>query len=193
MVPPQRLHSAQRLPGPTSSSTTTTAATHTHTDKPRHRRHTTYTHKHLEWFDSVTHDDLYESPNTTWTHIPRPLLSAYHEAKAAVINELAKPEHHDPNNPNTARLWKLLIHMDQLLLHTNKRPNTRHTTTDATASQTATLAQRLFLFWNGSWGTLLTEPEPSETPHALPPDDTKLAQRVETLTQQGEVGRPAPY
>ena len=143
VVLPQRLHSAQRLPGPTSSTTTITAATHTHipTNHDTDDTQPTHTLKHLEWFDSVTHDDLYESPNTTWTHIPRPLLSAYHEAKAAVINELAKPEHHDPNNPNTARLWKLLIHMDQLLLHTNKRPNTRHTTTDATASQTATLAK----------------------------------------------------
>ena len=58
-----------------------------------------------------------------------------------------------------------------------------------TATQTTTLAQRLYLFWNGSWATLITEAEPTPTPHAIPPDDTKLAQRVETFTQQGEVGR----
>ena len=186
IVLPQRLHRTQRPPGPTSTTTGATAATPTHNSKPRHRQHATYTHtlKHLEWFDSVSHDDLFESPNNTWTQIPRPLRSAYHEAKATVINELARPEHHDPNNPNTTRLWILLIHMDQLLLHTNKRPHGHN----ETASQTTTLAQRLFLFWNGSWDTLLTEPEPSETSHALPPDNTKFAQRVETLTQQGEVG-----
>ena len=97
--------------------------------------------KHLEFFDNISHDDLFECPNDTWTHGPRPLLSVYHEAKATVINELARPEHHDPNNPNATRLWKLLIHMDQLLLHTNKHPNPRQARDNATASQTATLAQ----------------------------------------------------
>ena len=64
-----------------------------------------------------------------------------------------------------------------------------HSTGTDTTSQTATLAQRLFLFWNGSWDTLLTESTPTQTPHGLPPDDTRLAERVEKLTQQGVVGR----
>ena len=77
--------------------------------------------------------------------------------------------------------------MDQLLLRAtdHKKGNEE----DDKTSQTDALTDRLYLFWNGAWDMLLTDSSPPDTPHGLPPDDTKLAARVEKLTQEGETGR----
>ena len=60
---------------------------------------------------------------------------------------------------------------------------------DTLASQTETLNHRLFLFWNGSWDTLVSEAPPPNATQTSSLDDAQTAARVENLTSQSETGR----
>ena len=54
--------------------------------------------KHLDWFDGITHDELFDLGTNTMTDIPAPLQSEYAEAKKAVLQVLSQPEHANPSS-----------------------------------------------------------------------------------------------
>ena len=121
--------------------------------------------------------------NSTMVLVPKRAIHNYHTAKATVLQALANSN----MQRDTHRLWKLLLHMDQMLLHFTPNPKITKEEQDKTTEQR--VMERLELFWQGQWPMLINEATPEKRDAAPPWDDERLAKRAQDLTDVGEIGR----
>ena len=140
----------------------------------------------LDWWDGHDHDYLYEHRKTTLLHIPRTLQDKYIALKATLLHELSKPQYEDGSNPDTHRLWKLLLHFDRLLL---ARPPEHNNTKVKTQTITQLVNTRIDLYLKRQWHQLHSPNDP----HTAPPNKTQthaeLGKAITKLMHAGEVSR----
>jgi hypothetical protein len=132
--------------------------------------------------DDYTHVDLYELETSTMILITKRAIHDYQTAKATVLQQLTTPT----SAKHKHQLWKLLIHMDQLLLHFMPDPKQSKREEDRSTEQK--VRERLALFWAGHWPLLITEAQASPRAAAGMWTEDRLAQRVQDLTDAGEIG-----
>ena len=155
-----------------------------------------YSLQGLEWWDTVTYDEIREHPADTTTLMPRAVAAGTARLRAAVCRAIEEATGADQQN----RAWKLLYALDALL-YANVGGTGRRAAGAAPGAAglgygiKAQVAERLTLAWEGRWSSLWTLAAAREGGAAEPPPQDEArrrdAERVADLVRQGELSRAA--